>query len=312
MEMVIRDMVIEDDSPSVLQIINQFNNEPISLETFKNNHNTYNHSPIIKRVVLELNKRIIGFGFVVSETPNIPPGFLFEKIFVDKHYQSQGFGRIIESVLWSSVIDAKPLGIQSIINEGDLKSKKWAEKYAFIVKEVQFESVLDLSTHSLTRIEDKLNQHEKNGLTFKTMKHYPGDEHFELLCELFRTLLKDSPDCNGTEMGKDMAVSLLKTFKEENIILAIIDNRWIGMTVLFNRNKNEIYNFFTGTIEEMRGNGIATALKLKAISKSIPMGYIRMRTNNLSTNYPMLSVNKKLGFVQHPGKLILTKQLVWS
>ncbi|WP_026565379.1 GNAT family N-acetyltransferase [Bacillus sp. UNC41MFS5] len=311
MEMVIRDMIMEEDSPWVLQIINQFNNEPISLVTFKNNHNAYNHSPIIKRMVLEFNKRIIGFGFVVSETPNIPPDFLFEKIFVDMQYQRQGFGRIIESVLWSSVIDTKPKGIQTIINEIDSKSKDWAEKYGFVVKEAQFESVLDLTSDSLSSIDENLKQHEKNGLTFKTMENYPSEKHFELLCELFRTLIKDAPDCNGTEMRKDMAASILKTFKPEYIILAMIDNRWIGMTVLFNRNNNEIYNYFTGTIVEMRGHGIAAALKLKAISKSIPMGYIRMRTNNLSTNYPMLSVNKKLGFVQQPGKLILTKQLVW-
>jgi hypothetical protein len=99
MKMVIRDMVMEKDSQCVLQIINQFNNEPINLETFKQNHNAYNHSPIIKRNVLEFSNRIIGFGFVVSNTHNIPQGFLFEKIFIDVQYKRQGFGRIIESVL---------------------------------------------------------------------------------------------------------------------------------------------------------------------------------------------------------------------
>ncbi|MGG1676672.1 GNAT family N-acetyltransferase [Neobacillus sp. NRS-1170] len=312
MEMVIRDMVMEEDSQCVLQIINQFNNEPINLETFKHNHNAYNHSPIIKRIVLEFSKRIIGFGFVVSDTPNIPQGFLFEKIFVDVQYQREGFGRIIESVLWNSVIDAKPKGIQTIVNENNPESKRWAEKYGFVVKKFQFESVLDLTSQSHLSIEEKLKQHEKNGLFIKTMMDYPGDENFERLCNFFISLQKDTPDCNGTEMGTDMAASLLKTFYPENIILAVTNNRWIGMTVMFNRNENEIYNFFTGTISEMRGKGLAKALKLHAISKSIPLGYIRMRTNNLSTNYPMLSVNKKLGFVQQPGKLILTKGLDWS
>ena len=265
MEMVIRDMDMEEDSPCVLQIINQFNNEPINLETFKHNHNAYNHSPIIKRIVLDRSKRIIGFGFLVSDTPNIPPGFLFEKIFVDVHHQRQGFGRIIESVLWSSIIDAKPKGIQTIVNENNPESKKWAEKYGFVVKKAQFESVLDLASQSHLSIEEKLKRHKKNGLKFKSMKNYPGEENFELLCNFFISLQKDTPDCNGTEMGRDMAATLLKTFHPENIILAVIDNRWIGMTVMFNRNENEIYNFFTGTIAEMRGRGIALALNRKSV-----------------------------------------------
>lgn len=311
MEMLIRDMVVEGDSQCVLQIINQNNNEPISLESFKQNQNTYNHSSILKRIVLERNKRIIGFGLVVSDLPYILPGFLYERIVVDFRFQRQGIGRIIESVLWNSILDAKPRGIQTFVNKTNAESKKWAEKYGFVVKEAQFESALDLTSQSLSSIKVYLTQEEKKGLTFNTMENFPGEEKFKLLCELFRSLLRDTPDCNGTEMGKDMAVSMLKTFRPENIILAVIDNRWVGMTMMNIRNNNEINNYFTGTIAEMRGKGIALALKLHAISKCIPLGFTRMRTNNLSSNYPMLAVNNKLGFVKQPGKLILIRETGW-
>lgn len=311
MKLVIRDMIMEEDSLYVLQIINQYNDEPINLESFKQNQNNFNHSPLIKRIVLELNKRIIGFGFVVSGLPYINPGYLYERIVVDVHYQRQGFGGMIQSALWNSVIKAKPQGIQTFVSETNTESKKWAEKYGFVVKDAQFESVLDLTSKSLSSIKVQLNQHEKKGLTFKTMENYQGQENFELLCELFRSLLKDTPDCNGTEMGKEMAISLLKTFHPENIILAVIDNRWAGMTLMDKRNNNVVYNYFTGTIAEMRGKGIALALKLQAISKCIPLGFTQMRTNNFSSNSPMLAVNNKLGFVKKSGKWILTKKLVW-
>jgi GNAT superfamily N-acetyltransferase len=159
-----------------------------------------------------------------------------------------------------------------------------------------------------------LRTNEEKGISFKTMEDYPGEENFERICELFRSLTKDVPVSygRGAEIEKEMAASLLKSFEPENIILAVLDNRWVGITLMNERVKNEeMYNFFTGTITDMRGKGIAYALKLQAIKKCIPLGYKRMRTNNSSSNIPMLRVNEKLGFVRQPGKWILTKLLVW-
>ncbi|MDQ6598024.1 hypothetical protein E2K98_29635 [Bacillus salipaludis] len=111
-------------------------------------------------------------------------------------------------------------------------------------------------------------------------------------------------------MEKEIAASILKSNLPENVMLAEVDNRLVGISIANERVKGiEMYNSFTGTMEEMRGKGIAFGLKLQVIKNNIKHGYSRMRANNSSINQPMLAINEKLGFVRQPGKWILTKSL---
>ncbi|MDB5044172.1 MAG: hypothetical protein JWQ08_222 [Deinococcus sp.] len=50
---------------------------------------------------------------------------------------------------------------------------------------------------------------------------------------------------------------------------------------------------------------MALPLKLQAIARAQREGYVLMRTNNHSTNAPMLRVNHQLGFVPQPGRFEL-------
>jgi GNAT superfamily N-acetyltransferase len=53
---------------------------------------------------------------------------------------------------------------------------------------------------------------------------------------------------------------------------------------------------FTATSQEVRGRGIARALKYESIAQAIHLGHQRIRTSNDGANAPMLHINQEMGY----------------
>jgi GNAT superfamily N-acetyltransferase len=53
---------------------------------------------------------------------------------------------------------------------------------------------------------------------------------------------------------------------------------------------------FTATSQEVRGRGIARALKYESIAQAIHLGHQRIRTSNDGANAPILHINQEMGY----------------
>lgn len=62
---------------------------------------------------------------------------------------------------------------------------------------------------------------------------------------------------------------------------------------------------WTGTARRFRRLGLARALKLQTLAQAIALGVTRVRTDNDSTNTPILHINEELGYVEVPGHVKL-------
>lgn len=94
-------------------------------------------------------------------------------------------------------------------------------------------------------------------------------------------------------------------FRAEGQIIAADGDRWIGMAAVGEISPGVLYNMTTNIYPEYRGRGIATALKLLTIRFARKQGALVIRTNNASTNAPMLAINRKLGYKPEPGYYVL-------
>jgi len=65
----------------------------------------------------------------------------------------------------------------------------------------------------------------------------------------------------------------------------------------------------TGVRREWRGKGIALALKLMAMRWAQRSGYVCIRTGKASNNVPILTLNKQLGFVREPWRVLFSRKL---
>jgi GNAT superfamily N-acetyltransferase len=73
----------------------------------------------------------------------------------------------------------------------------------------------------------------------------------------------------------------------------------VGLSVLdFPPTRGLPWTNFTATSKEVRGRGIARALKYESIAQAIQLGYERVRTANDGANAPILHINREMGYRQ--------------
>ena len=66
---------------------------------------------------------------------------------------------------------------------------------------------------------------------------------------------------------------------------------------------------WTGMARKARGRGIARALKCETLMQAIGLGVDRVRTDNDSTNAPILHINETMGYRRRPDMIQLLKVL---
>jgi len=66
---------------------------------------------------------------------------------------------------------------------------------------------------------------------------------------------------------------------------------------------------WTGMARKARGRGIARALKCETLVQAIALGVDRVRTDNDSTNAPILHINESMGYRRRPDMIQLLKEL---
>jgi GNAT superfamily N-acetyltransferase len=66
---------------------------------------------------------------------------------------------------------------------------------------------------------------------------------------------------------------------------------------------------WTGTARKVRGRGVARALKCETLMQATALGVDRVRTDNDSTNTPILHINETMGYRRRPDMIQFLKEL---
>ncbi|MBC7809297.1 MAG: GNAT family N-acetyltransferase [Akkermansiaceae bacterium] len=85
---------------------------------------------------------------------------------------------------------------------------------------------------------------------------------------------------------------------------------YVGVTMLWGSGgNNDLHTGMTGVRESHRKRGIATALKIHALTYAKKRGTDAVWTSNEVGNVGMLSINFRFGFEKQPEELQYTKQI---
>ena len=66
---------------------------------------------------------------------------------------------------------------------------------------------------------------------------------------------------------------------------------------------------WTGTARKVRGRGVARALKCETLMQAVALGVTRVRTDNDSSNTPILHINETMGYRRRPDMVQYLKEL---
>jgi GNAT superfamily N-acetyltransferase len=82
------------------------------------------------------------------------------------------------------------------------------------------------------------------------------------------------------------------------LVVAMKDNQFVGMTALGYRPKKIVFTDMTGVERDHRGKGLSGVMKLVSLKQARDDGYKLAMTENAKNNEAMLATNRRLGY-QH-------------
>lgn len=283
---------------------------PITMEQFLAAEQRWQAQDFRQRLVVKQDGQMVAAGSLAFFA-FAPQGYLTVNVMVHPDWRSQGIGSRLLALIEETAIQRGHTGLTAAVRDIHPESRDWAEKRGYGFHVHRFASVLDLEAFDPKTHRSVLEQVASNGVTFSDMTGR-SEEDWVRLFDFFADRLDETPDMQGIPRWTRERVRH-QLFDNSNArpewtVLAQRGGEWLGLTVLLKLG-DESYSFLTGVAPPYRGLGIARALKLEIIARAVAAGFTRMRTNNLSTNLPMLAVNQALGFVPQPGHWELRKAI---
>ena len=183
----------------------------------------------------------------------------------------------------------------------------------------EWESVLDVESFDPAPFAEARNRPLAAGIRLTTLAEEQNRIGIEPARKLLWTLDEnvgpdvpsDSPEITPPfEEWEKILMSGLG-FRAESFFLAVEPGgEYVGVSMLFhNQATPDLATGLTGVRRDWRRHGIALALKLMAIDYAKALGTPKVRTENATTNRPMLSINEALGFEKEPAHICYKKIL---
>jgi GNAT superfamily N-acetyltransferase len=246
-------------------------------------------------------------------SPYNPPDELDVQIAVLQSARGMGIGTALLSHLLQNASRRSAIAIRCGVKDDDAHSAAWAERRGGTRIHHRCESDLDVTRFDIEAHRERLRRLRDAGYIVRSMAEFGADEYRATLQGLFLSLLSDAPDMKGLPawtilQAKSVLQDNPNSSPDRQFVACDHSGRWHGITVL-TKLEDRGYIFFTGVNRPARGRGLAGVLQGEAIVQALREGFKTVFLNNLSTNAPMVAVNRRLGFQQRPGFWILRKPL---
>lgn len=262
-------------------------------------------------------EQIVGFGDIANLPDMFHPRKFMASILVIPEQQGRGIGRAIYSRLGVELVKLNAMLVWAMSKEDLPRRIEFFRRRGFSEKSRLWESRLDLTTAHPARFGGYVERALKEGITFTTLaeEQPSGQGSLRKIHELVQLITADMP---REAAFTPLTYEQWETFSLKNpqllpegYIIARDGPNYVGMSNVFriDTEPGVLQQDDTGVIQEYRGRGIATALKLKVIEYGKKHGYRMVKTWNDSVNAPMLAVNTKLGFKRQVGWIMMEKTL---
>ncbi|MBT4502588.1 MAG: GNAT family N-acetyltransferase [Gemmatimonadetes bacterium] len=188
---------------------------------------------------------------------------------------------------------------------------------------------LDAIDRSL--LEESGKRMESQGIAITNLKEEleRDPESLKKQVDLFNSCMLLPPQGSGQPPHPPLIYEEVKEYVGKDILLldgcfiALDGERFVGSTWLRHRDpergkpwhgyrnqeKDKLEAAMTGVLEEYRGRGIATALKMRAAEWAGKQGYQAICVFAGDDNKQMLAINERVGFQRRIGMVIMEKRL---
>ena len=317
---------LERDAPRHAQLLTQHGPEPITAAELVR-HEGLRPIPesLLALSAVDSSGELIGFG-EVQRKAWYPAGLYRFELLVDPAYRRRGIGTGLANELTAFVRQHGGTRLSADVRDHLPDALQFAEQRGFEVDRHMFESTLDLPTFDETPLANAIARAESSGIVFRSLADYGDTEAARRkVYDLNIACIRDLPGHEGPDRPWDEFKKIFEMhwFWPDGQVLAVDPSaatdprapdverdRFVALAAVgYFKETNSVYHMHTGVDRPYRGRGLALATKLVALRVARRWGAAYARTNNDSTNAPILAVNRKLGYVPQPGYYKLIKRL---
>lgn len=313
MAFTFRKLLLPQDYAGIVALLNQIWAEPTSVEkqkeadaklytvgkTWLDEKGLLQGYDRSRQVALNEAGQIVGFAWS-WRAPWTEAGYLCNTLVVDKEHRNQGIGhQLLKHIAeWGANIGASNLITE--IRDDDEEALQFVQQRGFYVERHSFQSVLDLTTY-----EDQFDLNteelmEREGFRYLTLADEPGEASEYKLYELYKETLVDIPGFLGSVPSQAewrKWYLFIDGYQPDLVLIMAKGEKFIGVShLLFNTQTKGMYHEYTGVSPAFRGKKVGLILKRLAIRLAQQRNVPYLRTDNDSTNIPILAINKKLGY----------------
>ena len=235
--------------------------------------------------------------------------------------RGKGIASALLAVIIDEAIRRKAPRFLAGVSEAHPDAVRWAAKRGFSEIGRRIEAYVELATFDPSSFAPRVEAVRRSGITFRSIaeildgRDAAGKERFiRELHEAERPMWEDIPWATptphwpldrfrqmGFESGQMLADASIVAYDGETIA---------GFTTTGRRESLDGYTWMTGVGRDHRGRGLATAIKVEALSRAKAKGLRAMLTTNDEPNKAMREINAKLGYQTLPAHIQLEKPLL--
>lgn len=267
------------------------------------------------RFLAEVDGEAVGYAGYGQSLWMYHPRKFWVHVNVLAEHRRRGIGSALYAHVLAELEQYDPLTLFAGTREDQTGGLAFLASHGYAEVMREWESRLDPSRVDLSQYAGLDEKMARAGIEIRTVRELEADpERDRKLYDLDWALDQDVPSPEPpTRVPYE---EWQKVWQRSNLLpdgwfVAVHDGRYVGTTNLWSlqATPDTLETGLTGVLRSYRRQGIATALKLRAVAYAQSRGIREVRTWNASNNVGMLSINIALGFVRQPASIDFVKHL---
>lgn len=274
--------------------------DPITAERLLQRHEEEDPARTLARTVVLRGNRLVGCAELSRDSQACHDYTVNLDLKVHPDDRRAGAGRALWELARRQALDAGVTEMKTWLRGEWAAGLNFAEQRGFVESMREALQALDLARFDPKAFQAVCDSTSAGGVVITSVADLDDAGWERSLWELENRLEEDVPQTGEfTPMAWEewrRRRPQSPTFLPHLWQVARVDGDYAGLTMLWPSCDGFLHTGLTGVRREYRRMGIATALKVRALSRAQEAGYGRVKTENACTNSAMLGVNRRLGF----------------